>query len=55
MIIIVVILIFIVIGEIGLCDLLEVFKFFIGWVVVFCGGLVVVLFFKGVGLIVFDL
>ena len=41
-------------GEIGLRDLLEAFKSPIGWVAVFCGGLVAVLSSKGVGLIASD-
>lgn len=41
-------------GEIGLKDLLDAFKSPIGWIAVFCGGLVAVLSSKGVGLIASD-
>lgn len=41
-------------GEIGLKDLLETFKSPVGWVAIFCGGLVAVLSSKGVGLIATD-
>lgn len=41
-------------GEIGLKDLLETFKSPLGWVAIFCGGLVAVLSSKGVGLIASD-
>ncbi|MBF8807927.1 MAG: DUF441 domain-containing protein [Enterococcus lacertideformus] len=41
-------------GEIGLKDLLDTFKSPIGWIAIFCGGLVAVLSSKGVGLIASD-
>lgn len=41
-------------GEIGLKDLLEAFKSPMGWIAIFCGGLVAVLSSKGVGLIASD-
>ncbi|EPH95256.1 MULTISPECIES: DUF441 domain-containing protein [unclassified Enterococcus] len=53
-IITVTILIPIATGDIGLKDLAEAFKSPIGWVAVFCGGLVAVLSSKGVGLIATD-
>ncbi|AUB52469.1 MULTISPECIES: DUF441 domain-containing protein [Enterococcus] len=41
-------------GDIGLKDLLDAFKSPMGWVAIFCGGLVAVLSSKGVGLIATD-
>lgn len=41
-------------GEITLKDLFECFKSPVGWVAIFCGGLVAVLSSKGVGLISSD-
>lgn len=41
-------------GDIGLKDLLDAFKSPMGWVAIFCGGLVTVLSSKGVGLIATD-
>ena len=41
-------------GEISLKDLLDAFKSPMGWVAIFCGGLVAVLSSKGVGLIASD-
>ena len=41
-------------GDIGLRDLLDAFKSPMGWVAIFCGGLVAVLSSKGVGLIATD-
>lgn len=41
-------------GEIGLKDLMDAFKSPMGWIAIFCGGLVAVLSSKGVGLIATD-
>ncbi|MGM0147466.1 DUF441 domain-containing protein [Enterococcus sp. AZ162] len=41
-------------GDIGLKDLLDAFKSPMGWVAIFCGGLVAVLSSKGVDLIATD-
>ncbi|MGM9904026.1 DUF441 domain-containing protein [Enterococcus hirae] len=41
-------------GDIGLKDLLDAFKSPMGWIAIFCGGLVAVLSSKGVGLIATD-